>query len=1032
MENQNEQQIIIMDKINSLENQTDPYITQEDWPKFRRIPFQDMRVDLSLSKNLTISANNPYGCLNGMLNTAIANLARANLEVDELDINNFPKDAYDGVINLTRLNFSNNRDYFPNITDVSEEDLIEIIKLLVKSYYDFLEPYHYLYESKYYNTQGPTDHSLHFEFEEKENVLFKDYPRGRSFPDQNRRITSNLQIAAFYDRSLINCENIPNERILLFWIAFDNLIPLTYDEKTKLAQLLNTPDLLLTPVQKAIKEKINSKEFQNNVIKLFFESFKPWPKQGVTEITIDNIKENMPDKNHIIYIIHVLDKNLNKPKKQFKYIYSGQVKGLYEGKEYEEYYKSKHNGKSLQPLTQEQIKLIYKYSKIKPKVKFAELSCVWVIRNIKTYFENADLDLDDIENICSKKPFNKLNRAETVEFINTIRSKLSFLINNDENFPENLSEEQENILVDLFDLFSDGTELSREEKIELLKNVKKDDKFFETSYVTNPKFDKLGLDDEIKEFLSYLFDQDYDLRKGMTQSFKDAEEPQAVDILSILPESFQETVESFDLYKPPTPKEVSDRFTDCIKNAIIKIENEKIPFENWSYNHQKELKRQIAEDKQFSESEKKELLKIKSLSAELKISIITGQNYLNLYSFSATKNTTFESELNKGNFNKYFDPNDEIHYKHHEIFFEATKKFILTLNLKKENSYCIYRLKTILLYNGLLQTDIKERLFEILPLETKISLITNKSFSNLSEQLIDFFSILTNEKITILPDSDNGKNILYSTLKDIINKLNNNSLNLSLNDYTSLYYSLNKILNSEKYFSVTKRQDLFNLLSLKNQVALITNNSYPDYSIKGNGYVKAICENKSYYSNSENITPEFHELKVKTLTSAAIDKLSFYPQEKQIEIVHKITDSLFVENENLLVEDEHKSEIDKLKKEIIIQYCQKQDNFSIKAFVRGILEFNVPNLECFLEKILRLYGHNYRKLLRLITKITNDPHTVIIFKKILPNINYSIFIQQYNEQNEENKPNFIHDIANQCYNYANIEFIQSKNQNQPR
>ena len=587
-------------------------------------------------------------------------------------------------------------------------------------------------------------------------------------------------------------------------------------------------------------------------------------------------------------------------------------------------------------------------------------------------------------------------------------------------------------MVDLFDLFSDGTELSREEKIELLKNVKKDDKFFETSYVTNPKFDKLGLDDEIKEFLSYLFDQDYDLRKGMTQSFKDAEEPQAVDILSILPESFQETVESFDLYKPPTPKEVSDRFTDCIKNAIIKIENEKIPFENWSYNHQKELKRQIAEDKQFSESEKKELLKIKSLSAELKISIITGQNYLNLYSFSATKNTTFESELNKGNFNKYFDPNDEIHYKHHEIFFEATKKFILTLNLKKENSYCIYRLKTILLYNGLLQTDIKERLFEILPLETKISLITNKSFSNLSEQLIDFFSILTNEKITILPDSDNGKNILYSTLKDIINKLNNNSLNLSLNDYTSLYYSLNKILNSEKYFSVTKRQDLFNLLSLKNQVALITNNSYPDYSIKGNGYVKAICENKSYYSNSENITPEFHELKVKTLTSAAIDKLSFYPQEKQIEIVHKITDSLFVENENLLVEDEHKSEIDKLKKEIIIQYCQKQDNFSIKAFVRGILEFNVPNLECFLEKILRLYGHNYRKLLRLITKITNDPHTVIIFKKILPNINYSIFIQQYNEQNEENKPNFIHDIANQCYNYANIEFIQSKNQNQPR
>lgn len=766
--NQNEQQINdeqIIEKINCLNNQTDPYITPENWPKIRRVPFLCMRAGLATSFNAQfiaqISINNIYGELSTYIIGFISQMMSANLDVDELEVSNLP-DGFSGILDSSEIQsiFLNNRNYFPDITNVSKEDLLEIVKLIIKEYYNVLEPYYYLFSYDDINIQGQTFRSLHLEYNEKSNKLFIDYNRSRfNIFDQERRISSNLQTAVFDDRSLINCETIPNERILLFWLAFNVLIPSIDAEKTKLAQLLNTENDKLTPEQKAIKEKINDEQFQNDVIKAFFKSFKPWPNEGVTEITIDNIKDNMPDKNHIIFIIHALDENLTELEKQFKYIFLGQAQGLYK-----QYYKNKYGQEPPQELTQEQIQQIYK---IKPKVRrmFSSRKFCWA-KKIRDFFQILVNNNNNTDIICSNVYLTGLKkeiRKPTVtKLINTINA-IDFP-NTDVDL-NSLNEDQKNVLsafVDLCDLAIPN--LSIEEKIEILNYTRKDENFF-TEYVDNPKFINLKLDDGIKEFYSYLFslEERYNINEGAIQNFKNAADPQKVNILSLLPDGFQETVRNFNLYQPPTQEEINNKLTECFKNAIIEIENEKIPFENWSYN------RQICKitNGQYNKIEPKDIL----------------------------------NSLNTESLNEY------LNSKNRNVLYKIIKYNASKLN-EKDNNYEI--LHNVLINDYLTQPE-KEGIFNFLPPKEQINQIENCVYTESSDMWLFINSIAAgnqndnfeNEKYTpvFLGAFDKLKNTFVenpdsSFTKNVIKKFKDNEKNMNEKILPRFMYICNELKGS--------------------------------------------------------------------------------------------------------------------------------------------------------------------------------------------------------------------------------------------
>lgn len=142
-------------------------------------------------------------------------------------------------------------------------------------------------------------------------------------------VMSNLQIAAFYDRNLLIYENPPNEKILLYWLAFDNLVALSNDEKTKLAQLLNTDDSCLNNEQKELKYKIlYANDFKNNIITYFKQSFGQCFRDDM--LTLQNINKNLPNHNYTIYILHALEKNLIDQERQFKTIFlSNPIQEIY-------------------------------------------------------------------------------------------------------------------------------------------------------------------------------------------------------------------------------------------------------------------------------------------------------------------------------------------------------------------------------------------------------------------------------------------------------------------------------------------------------------------------------------------------------------------------------------------------------------------------------------------------------------------------------------------------------------------------------
>ncbi len=604
--------------LNNLEQPTDSYAI-ENWEFLKKSLLRCMIASNSLDlSNMFAKQNNnsPYNDLLQNLNGYNSIKMRETLDkIFNFTIANTPN-IYEDI----QKAFLRQKNIFPNITD--ENPMFQnACNLLIEKYENFIYEHLNLLNYIYINLQGPTNDSLHFELNinENENMLRKaDYTRSKAVNPKRRRFMSNFQIAAFYDRNLLKIQNPPNEKTLLYWIAFDNLIKLNNEEKTKLAQLLNTNDNSLSDEQQEIKHKIlNDDEFKNKIITNFKQSFQPWPKEGITEITLKNINDNLPDKNHVVYILHAPEENLTELEKQFKFIFlANPIQEIYA-----QFYKNFHKVDEVpndKLLTEEQIKAI---NDISSKVMRSSLIKYDVAKSAKNFFDSLNsyqINISDFSKLSNwfKFPSNTGNNNEAVsEYINNIMQnpvnlseknqkaierikeikKLTFLYNPEENFPDTLTKDQETALIDLYDLcFKRGDQLSSispEKKIESLKYTKENDEFFNKK-IENPEFTKL--DEDIKEFIRYKEILNYDTEYGLTKEFNNLPESKSIDISQYLSNNFKTLIENFDP-KLPSDEELNTELENLFENTFDEIEEQYIPFEKWRTKHQEEITNKVKE-----------------------------------------------------------------------------------------------------------------------------------------------------------------------------------------------------------------------------------------------------------------------------------------------------------------------------------------------------------------------------------------------------------------------------------------------------
>lgn len=601
----------ILDRINNLEQQIDLYAI-ENW-EFLRKSLVELMI-MSIMLNCTIS-NLPYIIYyNSLLNDLAVYFS---ISIEILSRKNYK--TLNIILDNVQNTFLSQNEIFPNITN--KNNLFEkAFDMLMQRCITFFSKRLNLLTYDYINTQGIADLSFHFEFNDYKNLNVlssSDYNRSKNVDLQQRRFMSNFQIATFYNRRLLKTETLPNEKILLYWIAFDNLVALSNDEKTKLAQLLSIDDIYLTEEQINLKNIIlYDSDFQTNVITIFITSFQPWPKDGITKITLENINDNLPDKNHVIYILHAPEENLTELEKQFKIIFLGLIQEIY-AQFYKDFYKVDElpNDKLL---TKEQIEII---NTIPSKVIRSSLNKYNVSKLAKNFFnglnsyqinisffqkltkwfefpsniDNTNETLSKYINDIMQNPVNLSEKNQkAIERINEIK-KLTFLYNPEENFPDSLTNEQETALIDLYNLCAPDIllpSITKEEKIESLKYTKENDEFF-YEYTENPKF--TGLDENIKAFIIYKEDLNYDTECGLAKKFNDLPDSKSIDISQYLTSDFKTLIENFNP-KLPSDEKLNTELENLFENTFNEIEEQDISFEEWRPKHQEEIINEITQE----------------------------------------------------------------------------------------------------------------------------------------------------------------------------------------------------------------------------------------------------------------------------------------------------------------------------------------------------------------------------------------------------------------------------------------------------
>ncbi len=603
--------------LNNLEQQTDLYAV-ENWEFLRESLLRCMIA--SNSTNLL----KIFDKQNNLHIELLRILSRYNLtEMHKtLDKNfSFTVPSTANIYNDMQEIFLSQKNIFPNITDKNPM-FKNSCNLLIEKHENFICEHLNLLKYTYINDQGLTSDSFHFELNIKKNknmLRDGDFIRSKTVNFKRRRFMSNLQTAAFLDRNLLETQNPPNEKILLYCLSFNILSGLSNDEKTKLAQLLITNDIYLTEKQINLKNLIlHNIHFQINIITTFITSFQSWPpKKNITEITLENINDNLPDKNHVVYILHAPEENLTKLEKQFKFIFLGLIQEIY-AQFYKDFYEVDElpNDKLL---TKEQIEAI---NSIPSKIQRSSLIKYKVAKSAKNFFDSLNSyqinifyfykltkwfelpsDISNTNEAHSKyinniiqNPVNLSEKNQkAIERINEIK-KLTFLYKPDENFPNSLTNDQETDLIDLYDLcFDFGNQLllsiSKEEKIESLKYAKENDEFFD-EYIENPEFMKL--DEDIKAFIQYKENSNYDTQCGLTKKFNDLPDSKSIDISQYLPSDFKTLIENFDP-KLPSDEELNAELENLFENTFDEIEEQYIPFEKWRAKHQEEIINKINE-----------------------------------------------------------------------------------------------------------------------------------------------------------------------------------------------------------------------------------------------------------------------------------------------------------------------------------------------------------------------------------------------------------------------------------------------------